>query len=440
MISTVKLTIQKHNMLHAGDSVCAALSGGADSVALLLVLYELSTELDFSLSAVHVNHLLRGEESDRDEQFCRDLCGKLGVPLQIFREDAAAFSQAIGESVETGARELRYKIFSGLSCDKIATAHNLNDNAETLLFRIARGTGLHGLSGIPAVRGNIIRPLIECTRDEIEAYLAEKNQSFVTDSTNLSDDYARNRIRHHVVPEMQAVHGAFPACVTRMTAGFAEDEDFLTNEAKKCEKQSLFQLHPAIRKRIIINQLKSHNLKVCTEKIDEIESALLLHKSRVMLGNGFFAAFDKGVMRVYREQPKDCPEAVVTMPDGEYPFNGDRIVKISVQSGEIASETDIVNKNSTIYYADYGTIQGDIVLRNRLRSDVIKPVNSACTKELRKILQEKLPPEKRKISAVLEDKNGIIWAEHAGVANRVKPDENTENYLRIEIIYTDIKY
>ena len=440
MISTVKLTIQKHNMLHAGDCVCAALSGGADSVALLLVLYELSSELDFSLSAVHVNHLLRGDESDRDEQFCRDLCARLDIPLQVFREDAAAFSHSIGESVETGARELRYRIFNSVSCDKIATAHNLNDNAETLLFRLARGTGLHGLSGIPPVRGKIIRPLIECTRDGIESYLAEKNQTFVTDSTNLSDDYARNKIRHRIVPEMQAVHGAFPSCVTRMVQSFAEDEDFLTAEAKKCEKKSLFTLHPAIRKRVIINQLKSHNLKVSTEKIGEIEEALLLRKSRVSLGNGFFAAFDKGVMRVYEEQPAEAPEAVKVVTCTDYTFNGDRIVKISLKSSENLNLNRNVNKNSTIYYADYDTIQGDIVLRNRLRNDVIKPVNSVHTKELRKILQQKLPPEKRKISAVLEDKNGIIWAEHAGTADRVKPDENTENYLIIEIIYTDIKY
>ena len=264
MISTVKLTIQKHNMLLAGDSVCVALSGGADSVALLLALYELSAELDFSLSAVHVNHLLRGDESYRDENFCRDLCSRLDVPLQIFREDAAAFSHSLGVSVETGARELRYKIFDSLDCDRIATAHNLNDNAETLIFRFARGTGLHGLSGIPAVRGKIIRPLIECSRDEIEAFLTEKGQAFVTDSTNLSDNYARNKIRHRIIPEMSAVHGSFPACVTRMVQSFAEDEDFLTAEAEKCEKESLFTLHPAIRKRVIINQLKTHNLKVCT--------------------------------------------------------------------------------------------------------------------------------------------------------------------------------
>ena len=438
MIEKVKLTIQKHNMLSAGDSVCTALSGGADSVALLLVLYELSSEIGFSISAVHINHLLRGKESDHDENFCHNLCARLEIPLQVFREDAHAFSQNLGVSVETGARELRYRIFDSLNVSKIATAHNLNDNAETILFRLARGTGLHGLSGIPAVRDNIIRPLIECTREEIEAYLAQKKQSYVIDSTNLSDDYTRNRIRHRIIPEMQAIHSAFPECVTRMTQSFAEDEDFLTAEAKKCEKQSLFSLHPAIRKRVIINQLKSHNLKVCTEKINEIENALLLHKSRILIENSFFATFDKGVMHIYKEQPTEIPEAVVTVPNREYPFNGDRIVKISVQSGEIKPQTVIVNKKSTIYYADYDTIQGDIVLRNRLRNDVIKPVNSVHTKDLRKILQEKLPPEKRKASAVLEDENGIIWAEHAGIDHRVKTCEKTENYLIIEIIYTDI--
>ncbi len=435
MIEKIKLTIQKRNMLSAGDSVCVALSGGADSVALLLALYELSAELDFTLSAVHVNHLLRGDESDRDESFCRDLCARLNVPLQVFREDAAAFSHSLGVSVETGARELRYKIFDSLDCDRIATAHNLNDNAETLIFRFARGTGLRGLLGIPAVRGKIIRPLIECGRDEIEAFLTKKGQEFVTDSTNLSDDYARNRIRHHIIPEMSAVHGAFPQCVTRMVKSFAEDEDFLTAEAKKCEKDDLRTLHPAIRKRVIINQLKSHNLRVCTEKIEEIENAVLSGKGRVNVENDFFADFENGVLRVYKEQPENAPKPVAVTKFGEYSFGCDRIVIISKQTDENQLADDNVNKNSTIYYADYDTIQGDIVLRNRLREDRIKPVGAVHTKELRKILQEKLPPEKRKSSAVLTDGNGILWAEHAGLADRVKPCSETENYLVIEIKY-----
>ncbi len=437
MKNKVLSSIRKHNMISAGDTVCTALSGGADSVALLVLLRELSAELDFSLSAVHINHMLRGDESNRDEAFCRDLCGRLNIPLTVFREDADAFSHSLGVSVETGARELRYKLFDTVSCTKIATAHNLNDNAETLLFRLARGTGLRGLAGIPPVRGKIIRPLIECTRTEIEDFLTEIGQSFVTDSTNLSNNYSRNRIRHNVIPELEAVHGAFPECVTRLTESFAEDEDFLTSEAKKCGNQSLFKLHPAIRKRVIINQLKSHNLKVYTKRIDEIEEALMLRKSRIAIENGFFAAFTNGVMRIYREQCDAVPETrIVADFDKAYNF-GDRIVTISKESGEKRYTEDNVHKKLTIYYADYDTIQGDIVLRNRLRADRIKPVNSVHTKELRKILQEKLPAEKRTVSAVLEDDNGIFWAEHAGIDSRVKPNENTENYLRIEILYTD---
>ena len=164
---------------------------------------------------------------------------------------------------------MRYEIFSRISADKIATAHNLNDNAETVLFRMARGTGLRGLAGIPPVRGKIIRPLLFCTRDEIEDYLKSLGQNFVTDSTNLSDDYARNRIRHRIMPEMEAVHGAFPKCVTAMTASLAEDEDFLTSEAFRRKDDDLRTLHPAVGKRVIINLLKSHKLKTSAEKISE---------------------------------------------------------------------------------------------------------------------------------------------------------------------------
>ena len=161
----------------------------------------------------------------------------------------------------------------------------------------------------------------------------------------------------------------------------------------------------------------------------------MLHKSRILLEKNFFAAFENGVLRVYSEQSETAPEPVAVSEFGEYSFGCDRIVIISEQTDENQLADDNVNKNSTIYYADYDTIQGDIVLRNRLREDRLKPVGAVHTKELRKILQEKLPPEKRKISAVLEDENGIVWAEHAGLADRVKPCDKTENYLVIEIKY-----
>lgn len=436
MLEKVKAAISKFNMLQRGEAVCCALSGGADSVALLHSLKNLSSELGVTVTAVHINHLLRGEESERDEAFCRELCQKLDIPLTVFRKDAAAFSHSLGVSVETGAREMRYEIFSQLSADKIATAHNLNDNAETVLFRMARGTGLRGLAGIPPVRGKIIRPLLFCTRDEIEAYLNGIGQDHVTDSTNLSDDYSRNRIRHRIIPEMASVHKAFPKCITAMTASLAEDEDFLTKEALRRKDGDLRELHPAVGKRVIINLLKSHKLKISSEKISEIWHAALNGGGKISLDGGFWAICRKGRVKIFSAEKKgDPPKPAIVCGEGKYRFFGDKIVIITKETDENVNAEDIVNKNLTFQYADYDKILNGVLLRNRLRSDRIKPVGSVHTRELRKLLQEKLPPEEREVSAVIADEKGVVWAEHIGVDDRVKVSSDTKNFLKIEIKY-----
>ncbi|MDE6599421.1 MAG: tRNA lysidine(34) synthetase TilS, partial [Oscillospiraceae bacterium] len=355
MLEKISYTIEKFNMLKNGETVCCALSGGADSVALLLSLKNLSPELGITVTAVHVNHLLRGEESDRDENFCRSLCDRLSIPLTVFRRDAAAFSHSLRVSVETGAREMRYEIFSQISADKIATAHNLNDNAETVLFRMARGTGLRGLAGIPPVRGKIIRPLLFCTRDEIEVYLNGIGQDFVTDSTNLSDDYARNRIRRRIMPEMASVHEAFPKCITAMTASLAEDEDFLTKEAMRRKDGDLRELHPAVGKRVIINLLKSHKLKISSDKISEIWHAVLNGGGKISLDGGFHAVCRNGRVKIISsEKPaKGLPVPTVIVEDGKYRFLGDKFVIITKETDENVNVEDIVNKNLTFQYADY---------------------------------------------------------------------------------------
>ncbi|MDE6745742.1 MAG: tRNA lysidine(34) synthetase TilS, partial [Oscillospiraceae bacterium] len=429
MLEKVKAAISKFNMLQCGETVCCALSGGADSVALLLSLKNLSSELGITVTAVHVNHILRGKESDRDENFCRKLCQKLDIPLTVFRKDAAAFSHSLGVSVETGAREMRYEIFSQLSADKIATAHNLNDNAETVLFRMARGTGLRGLAGIPPVRGKIIRPLLFCTRDEIEAYLNGIGQDHVTDSTNLSDDYARNRIRHRIMPEMASVHEAFPKCITAMTASLAEDEDFLSKEALRRKDDDLRELHPAVGKRIIINLLQAHKLKISSDKISEIWHTVLNGGGKISLDGGFCAVCRKGRVKIFFAEKKgEPPKPTVIRGTGEYRFFGDKIVIITKETDENVNAEDIVNKNLTFNYADYDKILNGALLRNRLRSDRIKPVGSAHTRELRKLLQEKLPPEEREVAAVIADEKGVIWADHIGVDDRVKVSAGTKYF------------
>lgn len=433
MLEKIKTTIEKFNMLKSGETVCCALSGGADSVALLIALKKLSAEFGVTVTAVHINHLLRGAESDRDEEFCRELCGGLDIPLTVFRRNAAAFAHSLGASVETGAREMRYQLFSEIAADKIATAHNLNDNAETLLFRIARGTGLRGLVGIPPVRDTIIRPLLRCSREEIEAFLAEREQAYVTDSTNLSESCTRNKIRRRIVPEMHALHGAFPDCVTAMTANFAEDEDYLSSEAERLKNRDLRTVHPALRKRIIINLLRSHKLEVTARRASELENAALGDGGKIDVGNGLTAFIRKGKIAVGEAKAANVPLREITK-EGEYPFSSDRIVTISKINCEKMNGGENVNKNSTTDLLDCDKIKGSIVLRNRLRKDKIKPADAAHTRELRKLLQERLQYGARGEAAVIEDSLGIVWAEHIGAADRVKIDENSVAALKIDVI------
>ncbi len=198
-------TIREFHMLEPEEKVLCALSGGADSVSLLLCLAELGVDV----CACHLNHGLRGEAADADEAFCRSLCEREGIPFVARRCDAAEEARCTGQSVETAARELRYRFFAAcaeeLGADKIATAHTADDNLETMLFRLIRGTGTAGLAGIPPVRDNIIRPLLRVERREIEAYLTARGQKWCTDATNNEDICTRNRIRHQVIPALREI-------------------------------------------------------------------------------------------------------------------------------------------------------------------------------------------------------------------------------------------
>lgn len=230
-LEKVRSAAADHKMTEKGDAVVAALSGGADSVSLLYALKELSGELGITVSACHINHHLRGEESDSDMRFCEELCGRLGIPLTV-REAEVGSMQLKHESLEECARRVRYDFFAEVSAGKkLATAHTANDSAETVLLNLMRGTGLKGLCGIPPVRGNIIRPLIYCTRDEVEEYCRSRRLSWVTDKTNLCDDYTRNKVRHIILPEMLKINGSLFSTAARMQKNLREDSEFLEGMA-----------------------------------------------------------------------------------------------------------------------------------------------------------------------------------------------------------------
>jgi tRNA(Ile)-lysidine synthase len=207
VITAGRAFAEKHDMLPKGGTILAAVSGGADSMCLLHVLINLSARYDLRIEAAHFNHMLRGDESDRDERFVLGECEKLGVPCHVGRGDVSAYARESGMGTEEAGRKLRYDFFyetaKKIGASRIATAHNGDDNCETVIMNMLRGTGLTGLCGIPPVRGIVIRPLLTVTRSGIEEYLRENNIPHVEDSTNRSDDYTRNRIRHRVIPALR---------------------------------------------------------------------------------------------------------------------------------------------------------------------------------------------------------------------------------------------
>ncbi len=240
-IDKVWQTIADYDMLDGCTAVCTALSGGADSVSLLLALNVPAKERGLAISACHLNHGLRGAESDGDQRFCEELCARLQISLITKKVNVAELSDK-HESVEETARRVRYDFFrealSGSGGNAVlATAHTANDNAETVLINAVRGTGLAGLCGIPPVRGHgefrVIRPLLGCTRSDVEGFLAENGQGYVTDSTNLSEEYTRNRIRRRVLPEIAEINPSVLEVFGRMCRSLREDNTFLEETAER---------------------------------------------------------------------------------------------------------------------------------------------------------------------------------------------------------------
>lgn len=274
MKEKVKNTILKFDMLTDCRNVTVALSGGADSVALLYSLYLLKEELGISLSACHVNHNLRGEESDGDELFVRRMCRMLDIPLYVRN---IRVSDYVGkhESIELVARRIRYGFFSELGNDRIiATAHTASDNCETVLINLIRGTALSGMCGIPPKRDNVIRPLIDCTREEIEQFCRENSLGYVTDSTNLSDDYTRNKLRLGIIPELKKINPSLTAAVGRMSQAATLDDKYLdklaSDEKEKACKDgkyyvpALCSLDECILRRVATMILEENDIPTST--------------------------------------------------------------------------------------------------------------------------------------------------------------------------------
>lgn len=311
--------LRELHCLEPEQTVCCALSGGADSVCLLRCLLELRPVLGITITAVHVNHHLRGAESERDRTFCQQLCAGLGVRLAVYDVNPAARAAQEHCSEELAARECRYAAFAQVQADWIAMAHTASDNLETAVHRLVRGASLHGLTAIPPKNGRFLRPLLRVTRRQVEQYLESLGQTYVTDSTNLTDAYTRNRIRHQVIPALEQLNPSVERTVSYTLRSLRREDDFLHQQAQaayaKCHTgkntlSGLETLHEALQFRCIAMLLEEAGIS-CEAPLLERLAALARQGGRWNLSGAVYAVGKSGTLTIETVQlPEPLPEAI----------------------------------------------------------------------------------------------------------------------------------
>lgn len=431
MICKVKNTIDKFGLLSSVKSITVGVSGGADSMCLLNILSKLKDEYGIILKAVHINHNLRGDEALRDERFVRDYCKKNSIDLEVFSVDIRRLSEEKSLSEEECGRLERYRCFACVGCDAVATAHTLSDSIETMLFNLARGTGLKGLCGIPVKREpNIIRPLIECTRQEIEEYCRENNVPFITDSTNLTDDYTRNHIRHNLVPGLSVINKSYEKSISRCFGSLSEDEEYLHSETMKLISSSctadgynselLKNAPSALRKRAIAYILKDKMSKSTEAKhIDLINESVMNSHGKVEISTGFYAEVKSGLLSF----------SSTSSPSSEWKSGFDNGRAVTDYGTFCLVKCDISDPEAF----DYDKINGDLFVSSRLPGDRITLKSRGVSKDLRKLYNEmKIPSHKRNEIAVFHDgENKVVWAYGIGVNSPYSVDKKTKNAMKI---------
>ena len=400
MLNKLQLFITEQELVQPGEEVVCAVSGGADSVALLFALYLLKEKLQIRLSAAHFNHHLRGAESNQDQAFVEDFCSRYDIPL--YKGGAAVETGPKG--LEAAARDARYGYLKTLP-GRIATAHTADDNAETVLMHLIRGTGLKGLGGIAPKSGKLIRPMLTVTRQDVMAFLQEWNLPHVEDQSNHTDQFLRNRLRHHVMPLLNRENPRLAENVSAMAMQLRQEEHYLSRQVELTDRVSVLrEMDPALRNRALESFLRQQGVK--EPQREQIQLLKCLVFSHNPSARGAFP----GRVTIGREYDR-----LIRLPQEEAPETAELALgsqKLPQWKLEIhVSQAQSLEQGKTVF-----TVQpeGKIVVRSRLPGDRIRlPGGSKTLKKL--FIDEKIPAWERPFLPVLADEKGVLAVVGIGV-------------------------
>lgn len=456
LIDAAKQTIKKYEMISQGEHILIALSGGTDSVCLLKVLSMLRDELEISLSAIYIDHRLRPDETPLEIDFCKKICDSLGIPLTIKSIDVLSYALSEKISKQEAARELRYRTFYEaafeLKADKIAIGHNADDQAETILIRLIRGAGPLGLAGIPPVRQKIIRPLIEIERSEIEAFIDAHDIGFVIDSSNLTDRYLRNRIRHIIMPEIKKINPSAVKTILRTADIYRSEEKYfeilVTKSIMKMISRKNDQsielfispleiLDPVILRRVLRRAVdETKGLKGIT--FIHIEDIIKLIKNgragdRIYLPDNIRVIKKYSVLTITSEEPKKLNTYMLDNPGSVYLKEAS--VTLFAELNDFDNIENIGSDKKTAFL-NAEKLKFPLFFRPRVNGDYFYPLGFGKKKKLQDyFVDEKIPRDERDAIPLLINNDEIAWVVGHRIDERYKVDKGVKKVLKCSIKY-----